>query len=219
MLGRHLAQCLNWVLGCQTPLPCALHTVWGSSPRLGSSLLPLRPQLSLHLQPSPPSGNADACWTLHPDISWTCPEAALLSELTPALPDLPFSAAGTATPETQVSSSSSFSLLIPSSLFPTLWIYLLSTWLSVPFSPSLCPVIPPPPPCSHLPQGSPSSTQLPQGLIFDGSTFGLAVFGDSPLSFLKVQVVSLASKALDFSSLLALYPCLEFSLLQLHWQF
>lgn len=36
-----------------------------------------------------------------------------------------------------------------------------------------------------------------------GSTFCYTAVGDSRLS-------SLASKALDFSSLLALYPCLEF---------
>ena len=43
-----------------------------------------------------------------------------------------------------------------------------------------------------------------------GSTFCCTAVGDSRLSSFRVQPLSLASKALDFSSLLALYPCLEF---------
>lgn len=39
-----------------------------------------------------------------------------------------------------------------------------------------------------------------------GSTFCLTAVGDSPLSSFKVQLLSLTPKAVDFSSLFALYP-------------
>ena len=39
-----------------------------------------------------------------------------------------------------------------------------------------------------------------------GSTFCLTAVGDSPLSSFKVQLLSSTPKAVDFSSLLALYP-------------
>lgn len=108
----------NWRWGLSAPfsLPSA-HSAWGSPPRLWSSLLPMGPQLSLHLQPSPLSQNAgvDTQWPagpLYPDNSRACLEAAPFF-LTSALPDLTPSAAGTI-PETWVSSSSSsFSLLHP----------------------------------------------------------------------------------------------------------
>lgn len=118
MLGRYPVQWLNWRWGLSAPfsLPSA-HSAWGSPPRLWSSLLPMGPQLSLHLQPSPLSQNAgvDTQWParpLYPDNSRACLEAAPFF-LTSALPDLTPSAAGTI-PETWVSSSSSsFSLLHP----------------------------------------------------------------------------------------------------------
>lgn len=165
-LGKHpIRQCLNRVSGKPDPPHLAPYIQSGAA--LPGPGLPVGP--------------------LNPDSPFL-PERTLL-------PDFTLSATSTGTLEAWVSSSSlSFALLHPTSLFPSLLIYLLSTWLSTPSAPTLCPCDATAPSCSPT---SPRALSPPCNCHRD-SHIRWQHFHWLPS---KVQLLSLASKTSDFSSL------------------